>query len=151
MSLGTCKICHCNSKLRTCALCQVIGCEPCLDSHQASCRVMKELHFHMCRVDRDQQVYGYCQHCSELICENCRYVHHKNHVIILPMKTAFDNIRKDMPKVGQDLDMKYDQLKTTMGIQKKRLFTITTEDGYIYRTNQPTSSTCITARSQNQF
>lgn len=118
MSLGTCKICDCNSKLRTCSLCQVIGCAPCLDSHLASCSAMKELHFHMCKVDRDQQVCGYCQHCSELICENCRYVHHTNHVI-LPMKTALDNIRKDVPKVGQDLDMKYDQLKTTMGIQEK--------------------------------
>ena len=119
MSLGTCKICDRNSKLRTCSLCQVIGCEPCLDSHQASCSVMKEHHFHMCKVDRDQQVCGYCQYCSELICENCRYMHHKNHAIV-PMKTAFDNIKKVMPNVGQDLDMKYDQLKTTMGIQGKK-------------------------------
>ena len=112
MSMGTCKICDSNLNLGTCLLCQVKGCEPCLDSHKTSCSVMKELHFHMCKAHCDQQVCDYCQHCSELICTNCQNVDHKNH-IILSLNTAIDNFRKVMPTVGKDLDIKYDQLKNS--------------------------------------
>jgi uncharacterized metal-binding protein len=66
----------------------------------------------MCKVHRDRQLDGYCQQCLELICKNCGTVGHKDHVV-LPIKTAFDNLRQvtSMSKVGQDLDMKYDQMK----------------------------------------
>ena len=115
MSMGTCKICDRNLTLITCPLCQVNGCETCLDSHQTSCSVMKELHFHMCKAHRDQQVCCYCQQCSELICTNCQNVDHKNHVI-LSLNTAIDNFRKVMPMVGKDLVIKYDQLKNSTEI-----------------------------------
>jgi len=79
---------------------------------------MKEHRYHMCKVHHDQQVGAYCQQCSELICENCRYMDHKNHVI-KSMNTAIDNFRKDMPMVGQELDEKYDHLKRAMEILEK--------------------------------
>ena len=112
MSMDSCKICDRNSTLRTCSICQVEGCARCLDSHHASCRGMKEHYYHMCKVHRDRQLDGYCQQCLELICKNCGTVGHKDHVV-LPIKTAFDNLRQvtSMSKVGQDLDMKYDQMK----------------------------------------
>ena len=120
MSMDTCKICNRNSTLCTCFICQVEGCAPCLDSHYASCRGMKEHYYHMCKVHRDRQLVGYCQQCLELICKNCGTVGHKDHVV-LPIKTAFDNFRQvtSMSKVGQDLDMKYDQMKRAKGFLGK--------------------------------
>ena len=79
---------------------------------------MKEHHFHMCEVHRDQQVGAYCEQCSKLICEKCRYVDFKNHVI-KSMNTAIDNFRKDMPMVRHELDEKYDHLKRGMEILEK--------------------------------
>ena len=123
MSMETCKICDRNSTLRTCSICQVEGCEPCLDSHQASCSGMKEHYYHMCtcKVHRDHQVDAYCQQCLELICKNCETVGHKHHDV-LPIKTAFDNFRQatSMSKVGQDLNMKYDQMKRGKVFLEKR-------------------------------
>ena len=114
-NMDTCMICDNNATLFMCGNCKVKCCQPCMNAHQTSCGVMKERHFHMCKEHCDQQVAGYCQHCSELICKNCRTVGHKHHDI-LPIKTAFDNCRKAMSKVWQDLDMKYDQLKSAMEI-----------------------------------
>ena len=112
ISMDTCKICDSNSTLVICKSCKVKCCEPCLNSHQTSCGVMKEHHYHLCKLNREHQLDAYCQQCSELICGNCQNVDHKNHVISL-IKTAFDNCKQDMPKVGQDLDTKCDQLKNS--------------------------------------
>jgi hypothetical protein len=73
---------------------------------------MKEHYYHMCKVHRDLQLDAYCQQCFELICKNCGSVGHKHHDV-LPIKTAFDNFRlvTSMSKVGQYLNMKYDQMK----------------------------------------
>ena len=139
MSKNTCRICDSNSMLKTCCECQVKCCEPCLDSHQTSCSGMKDLHYHMCKTHRDQQVDYYCQQCLKLICENCRSGNHKRHVI-LNMKTALDNCRQFMPTVGQELNTKYDQLKRSMEILEK--------DNLL---SQPTTGTSIKATNQHNL
>jgi len=49
-------------------------------------------------------------------------VGHKHHVI-LPIKTAFDNFRRAMPMVGQDLDTKCDQLKNSTEVPPNQQLT----------------------------
>jgi len=119
--MDTCTICDTNSTLLICKICKVKCCEPCLNSHQTSCGVMKEHHYHLCKLNRDHQLDVYCQQCSELICTNCRSVDHNNHVI-LPIKTAFDNFKKAMPMVGQDYT-KYDQLKNSIEVPPNQQLT----------------------------
>ena len=136
MSLSTCRICDSNSIPRTCCNCQVKCCEPCLVSHQTSCSGMKDHHYHMCIAHGDQQVDYYCQQCLQLICENCRSGDHTSHVI-LRMKTALDNCREYMPKVGHELNTKYDQLKRSMAIlEKDNLLSQQTTGTSIKATNQ---------------
>jgi len=134
--MDTCMICDINSTLLMCGNCKVMCCQPCSNAHHKSCSVMKELHFHMCKAHRDQQVGYYCQQCLKLICENCRYGDHKRHVI-LAMKTALDNCRQFMPKVGHELNTKYDQLKRSMEIlEENHLVSQQKTDTSIKPTNQ---------------